>query len=411
MLLLISLRYTACAVILQVWIYLLMYKINKILALDILNVIYVEFMENTYGVVWWYLNQFETYSGSPVFQHDQQWEGTHKFCWAFYVRPDYEAVPEPGKERVWWVSPPCRIQRRAARASCTYSAHLGHSLCVLNVSGRAACQESLLHRSTLRVPHGPTGVHTVSTLSRHCGAGDSSQHPPSAALYYGGCQPLGHQLQTCTTSSRLRDEHGRSPASLPPLWACGAARCGLFDASPWHRTEAGVIRGVKGDRTKWSVRLLVCSSRVGMAPRALEIPADFQKAGHRQTCLGHDGSAQHRVEKKEPAIITAIRYSLYSVEEYKSIWNKACYQVGDTRNWTTSKRNCTLGQKNHFGSYVYTRVFNKEMYFCVVIHYWCQKWMPEEVKQFLLLFDNFELVSLLKKTEQIHQHLYIHVLY
>lgn len=35
-----------------------------------------------------------------------------------------------------------------------------------------------------------------------------------------------------------------------------------------------------------------------MAPRALEIPADFQKAGHRQTCLGHDGAAQHRVEKK-----------------------------------------------------------------------------------------------------------------
>lgn len=125
MFLLISLRYTAWAVILQVWIYLLMHKINKILALDILNVIYLEFKENTYGVVWWYPNQFETYSGSLVFQHDQQWEGTHKFCWAFDVRPDYEAVLEPGKERVWLVSPPCSIQQRAARASCIYSAHLG----------------------------------------------------------------------------------------------------------------------------------------------------------------------------------------------------------------------------------------------------------------------------------------------
>lgn len=107
-----------------------------------------------------------------------------------------------------------------------------------------------LHRSSLRVPHSPTGVHTVSTLSRHCGAGDSSQHPPSAALYYGGCQPLGQQLQTCTTPSRLRDEYGRSPASLPPLRACGAAQRGLFDASPWDRMEAGMIRSVKSDRTK-----------------------------------------------------------------------------------------------------------------------------------------------------------------
>lgn len=38
-------------------------------------------------------------------------------------------------------------------------------------------------------------------------------------------------------------------------------------------------------------------------------------------------------------------------------------------------------------------MFNHEMYFYVVVHYWRQKWVPEEVKQFIILFDNFELLS------------------
>lgn len=114
---------------------------------------------------------------------------------------------------------------------------------------------------------------------------------------------------------------------------CCAAQCELFDTG--LKQVWPIVSRAPCDRTYWCVHLLVCCSWVVMAPGPLEIQATFRKAWHRQTYLGHNGSAQHRAERKDPTIITATRHRLSSVKEYKCVWNKACCQMGDISNWTT----------------------------------------------------------------------------
>lgn len=185
----------------------------------------------------------------------------------------------------------------------------------------------------------------------------------------------------------------RFPATSLSLWCSTVS---IVWCLPWDQSGTGVIHSLKSTMTQWRDDLVVCSSCIGMAPGALEIPAWPQRAWDGQACLGHN-ELQSATGLRESAILTA------SVEEYKSIWNKACSQMTDISNWTTSKRHCSFSQKNYSGSYVWTRMFNHEMYFCGVVHYWCQKWMPE-FKQFLLLFDTWFLW--LRKLTSIYQHPY-----
>lgn len=186
--------------------------------------------------------------------------------------------------------------------------------------------------------HVSAGIHIGSSLLRHCWAGDSSHDPPSEDVgpYVTNYRHAWHHYICVMSRDCLQLPCHLFEPVVQPREGCLMPAPGIGPKQVWS-----IVSRAAHDRTQWSVRLLVCSSWVGMAPGALEIPAAFQKAWHRQTCLGYDESAQQRVERTEPAIITAIRHSLSSVEEYKSLWDKACYQMGGISNWTTSKRHCT----------------------------------------------------------------------
>lgn len=264
--------------------------------------------------------------------------------------------------------------------------------------------------------HVSAGIHIGSSLLRHCWAGDSSHHPPSAALSLWRMSaprsPIT-DMHDVLTSVWWVGTVSSFPATSLSLWCSPERGCLMPAPGIGPKQVWSIVSRAAHDRTQWSVNLLVCSSWVGMAPGALEIPAAFQKAWHRQTCLGYDESAQQRVERTEPAIITAIRHSLSSVEEYKSLWDKACYQMGDISNWTTSKRHCTATQKKN----ILAPVFRQECLIMKCISVWssitdvkneCLKKLNNS--SFYLTTLNY-LVSLLKKIKNKFINIYIYILY
>lgn len=198
----------------------------------------------------------------------------------------------------------------------------------------------------------PTDIFMVSSLSRNC----IILH--QLLCHYGGCQSLGHQLQMCTTSSHPCDEQGLSPNSLAPLWVVGAAQHCLMPtlglewnrrnrSDPWSQERTGTVKDTAKCQSSGQLPMHRHGSWSTGEPSSL--PEGMGQTG----LLGPQWVTKcHRIERKKSAIITAKRFCLSSVEDYKSVWNKACSLLTDISNWTTSKRHCTVSQKNYTGSYV-----------------------------------------------------------